>query len=97
MILTVTGQSKGDQFGTKDESTKSGEREGKIYLVREVVDKPKHPNPSMFAPVTSLDIKQTNSSTIFPILPSSTPSIVFLVTECTKVWPKSSLTSGRVQ
>jgi hypothetical protein len=46
-------------------------KEGKIYLVGEVVDKPKHPNPAMFAPVTSLDIKSTNSSTILPILPSS--------------------------
>lgn len=41
----VTGQSKGDQFGTKDESIKTGERrkekkEGKIYLVGKLLISP---------------------------------------------------------
>jgi hypothetical protein len=77
-MVFVTGQSKGRSIRYQGQKYQDwGKKEGKIYLVEEVVDKPKHPNPAMFAPVTSFDIKPTNSSAIPPIL---LPSVVLFVT-----------------
>ena len=68
---TVTSQSKGRSVRYQRRMYQDrGEKEGKIYVLGEVVDKTQHPNPAMFAPVTSFDVKPTNSSTIPPILPS---------------------------
>lgn len=76
-IPPVTGQSTRNQFRYQGRKYQDwGKKEGKIYLVGDVVDKPKQANLAIFAPEAGFDIKPTNSS----ILPILSPSSVLRVT-----------------